>query len=175
MAAQNPPSRSSSQIRGRDWHTRDIGIEPTEERLSRLVCPFTTVQNQPPPYHQSTPRTFNIFLNTTEADSVPWARYYASYRGTRIAVTNAFGVWFEIQRTFGNWHAIRPARLSLQLRNWPMPGIDMAALEASGEPIEVHARRAPSRETTQPDDDHPERPTNPRSSQTQRGRGGRPP
>jgi hypothetical protein len=175
MAAQNPPSRSSSQIRGRDWRARDIGIEPTEERLSRLVCPFTTNPEPTPTVPSEYAQNVQHILNTTEADSVPWAGYYASYRGIRVAVTNAFGVWFEIQRTFGSWSAIRLARLSLQLRNWPMPGIDMAALEASGEPIEAHVRRAPSRATTQPDDDHPERPTNPRSSQTQRGRGGRPP
>jgi hypothetical protein len=63
--------------------------------------------------------------------------------------------------------------MSLQLKNWPMAGIDMTLLEATGEPIEAHIRRASSRETNLPDDqeDRPERPTAPQSSQTQRGRG----
>jgi hypothetical protein len=54
-----------------------------------------------------------------------------------------------------------------------MTGIDMAMLEASGEPIEAHIRRLAFRGTNQPDDqdDHPEQPTVPQSSQTQRGRG----
>jgi hypothetical protein len=73
-------------------------------------------------------------------DSVPWAGYYANYQTAQLAVSNTFGVWFEIQRVAGGWEAIRPARLSLQLKNWPMTGINMMMLKAIGEPIEAHIR-----------------------------------
>jgi hypothetical protein len=140
MAATNPPSRSSSQIRGRDWRVRDIGINPTKERLSQLRCPF----GLSPEPASTVPAEYAVnvrhILNTAIINSVPWAGYYANYLTARLAVSDTFSVWFEIQRVAGGWEVIRPARLSLQLKNWPMTGIDMAMLEATGEPIEVHIR-----------------------------------
>jgi hypothetical protein len=97
----------------------------------------------------------------------------------RVAVANAYGVWFEIAREHNRYMAIRPARSSFQLKDWLAEGMDMALLTASGRSIPVsHAPSHQSRPDTNDPDNHPQPTTDPLSSQTQRGRrggfGGRP-
>jgi len=43
-----------------------------------------------------TGNTRYLVAGTPEAG--PWSGYYANYRGAKIAVSNIYGVWFEIRR-----------------------------------------------------------------------------
>jgi hypothetical protein len=117
------------------------------EQLAALRCPFRLT----PETTEEIPAEYTAGLifcqNTMEPDSVPWIGYYAPYRTACIAVANAYSVWFEISREHSNFRANRPARYSLQTKNWPSDGINMAQLVDLGEPIPTsHApsARAPS-------------------------------
>ena len=166
----------------RDWRHR-IDYESqaplqTQEQLAVLRCPFYLT---PEPSDDIVPPDYNRHLEFFDGEKsvgvVPWTGYYAPYRTARIAVANAYGVWFEITREHGQFRAIRPARKSLHLKDWPVEGIDMGLLLETGEPIP--ASRAPSQAPsmhTEHSEQIPPPQTIPVSSQTQRGRrGGGPP
>jgi hypothetical protein len=87
----------------------------------------------------------------------------------RLAVSNAYGVWFEIQLGSGNCYAIRKARASLQLKDWPLDGISLAAIEGSSEPLPSQMMKYSSSPQRDNAETAPTRPTDPRSS-TARGR-----
>jgi hypothetical protein len=181
-----PRARSVSELRGRDWRYRldqQEGHEPqSEEQLSVLRCSFMitpeTSHSVPAPYNENV----QFHQATANPDSVLWTGYYAIYNGAKLAVSNAYGVWFEITPHQEGYRAIRKARDILQLHHWPCEGIDMALIKQSGEPIvttRVYGTQQtsihPSRERG---DLPPTRPTDPFSSQTekaQRGRGGKKP
>ena len=91
---------SVSELRERDWHhwlDQQEGHEPqSEKQLSVLQCSFRitpkTSHSVPAPYNQ------NIQFHQAMAnpDSVHCLGYYAIYNGAKLAVSNAYGVWFEI-------------------------------------------------------------------------------
>src|ERR1700722_11460119 len=134
-------ARSISAVRGRDWRYRidyqdSDGHIQTKEQLSVLKCPFRL----PPEQSHEIPAEFteNVKFyesNPTDANPVPWTGYYAMYRGARLAVSNAYGVWFEITREHGVFRAIRKARPSLKLKDWPCNGLDHDLILESGEPL----------------------------------------
>ena len=138
----------------------------------------------PPKSHRPSPpsnaKNVRHYTRTTKPNSVLWTGYYAtySYFGVKLAVANALGVYFEIRRRENTWEAIRRARASLNLNDWPLYGIDMAALSTSGEPISItrlHGTRATTTDSTvdEGEEKEPKRTTEPmpKSSQTERGRG----
>ena len=59
------------------------------------------------------------------------------------AVTNAYGIWFEIRkRTIGSvglYKAFHLAQPMFLLKNWPIIGIDMYQLEILGEVQQITA------------------------------------
>jgi len=83
-------------------------------------------------------------------EGAPWTGYYAVYKGAKLAVSNSFGVWFEIWKRENKWEAFRVARTNLDLKHWMLPGINAPELIKSGEPTneeiaeEIKASRAAS-------------------------------
>ena len=63
-----------------------------------------------------------------------WMGYYATFKGAKLAVSNMFGAWFEIERRDAKWQAVRLACTELKLQGSVMPGLNVAALIATGEP-----------------------------------------
>jgi hypothetical protein len=81
-----------------------------------------------------------------DAGKVPWTGYHMVYKGVTIALSNAFGVWFEVERRNSEIVAIRVARNSLKLLHKPADKINMKELLQSGESIDPLA--PPSRAPT---------------------------
>ena len=182
MTTSLPRAQSTSQLRARDWCYRidDQEQKPhqTAQELATLRCPFKLT----PETDHCIPGEFSLgtgfYRNSTEPDSVPWTGYYAIFFAIRIAVFNAYGVWFEIQLRNGEYTAIRRARAALGLKDWPVEGLDLMALTQSGEPLSIITReprqeRSVSVHSSQHEEDPPqEGPTEPLSSRTARGRRG---
>jgi hypothetical protein len=107
--------------------------------------------------------------------------YYTNYNGAKLAILNAYGIWFEIRKRGDTWEAHRRARASLHLNDWPLDGLDLTAIEGIPPPNitrvfgQTTRQRSPSPtpSNTGAAGDDPGRPTNPISLQTERGRGGR--
>jgi len=116
---------------------------PTVEQLSNLELPMEAMPEQ----RDTVPATNavnTIFLISGTADNVPWTGYYALLDGARLAVTNIYGVWFEIRRRDTGFEAHHLVREGLSLIDAPLKGIDYARLRATGEPL----TQAPSRAVT---------------------------
>jgi hypothetical protein len=79
--------------------------------------------------------TKNLMHLQTRQDQAPWTGYYALYKGAKLAVSNCYGMWFEIQRRDNIWAVIRPAHVDLNLQGNALEGINMRELIASGEPL----------------------------------------
>jgi hypothetical protein len=94
-------------------------------------------------------------------EGAPWTGYYALYKGAKLAVSNCYGIWFEIQCHDNIWAAIRPACIGLNLQGNALDGINTRELITSGEPLpESHASsHAPSRASihSEPERDEPMR------------------
>jgi hypothetical protein len=104
--------------------------ELTQAELGALECPFKLVPESTNQIPMSI--AVNVRYIHSGTGEAPWDGYYALLRGAKVAVSNIYGVWFEIERQTDKWVAIRPAHLSLRLTNSPLVGIDMAKLVASG-------------------------------------------
>ena len=46
--------------------------------------------------------------------------YYATFKGAKLAVSNMFGAWFEIERRNNKWQAIRLAHVDLHLQGYAL-------------------------------------------------------
>jgi len=116
-----------------DRRLRNIGRIPTREELAYLQCPFEVF----PETKDTVPAQFseNARHLTAPQENAPWTGYYATLNGAKIAVTNVYGVWFEIRRRKNSWEAHRVARVELNLFGDALPGIDIPKLIESGEPI----------------------------------------
>jgi hypothetical protein len=68
-------------------------------------------------------------------EQAPWTGYYALHQGAKLAVSNYYGVWFEIQCCDNIWAAIRPTHISLNLQGNALEGINTTELITSGEPL----------------------------------------
>jgi len=137
-----------------DWCVHAID-QPTEESLAELKLPFETK----PELKDTVPSEFServrhlvrgqsidVRINGKEvAKTALFTAYYACYKGALLALSNVFGVWFEIRLRAGNtYECFRLARPSLQLKDLPLKGINYALLCLTGLPI----TRAPSRATS---------------------------
>jgi hypothetical protein len=137
-----------------DWRYRicyenNVPITP-EDELAKLRLPFElrpeTTQNIPSEFSHNA--NF-LTVTTTPVEgqfTVPWTGYYVTYNGANFAVSNAFGVWFEIRRREETWEAFRVARPQFQLKDWPAEGINYAVLLSTGDAMPQS--RAPSRAST---------------------------
>jgi hypothetical protein len=56
------------------------------------------------------------------------------FKGAKLAVSNMFGAWFEIERRNDKWQAVRLARMELKLQGSVLPGLNVQALIETGEP-----------------------------------------
>jgi len=137
-----------------DWRVRAID-QPTEESLAVLDLPFETK----PESKDTVPAEFTervrhlvggqdivVRIDGKEVSKkAPFTAYYACFKGALLALSNVYGVWFEIRLRPGNtYECFRLARPSLQLKDCPMKGINYARLKLTSLPI----TRAPSRATS---------------------------
>jgi Retrotransposon gag protein/Zinc knuckle len=157
---------------------------PNADDLAQVKLPFNITPEQTASIPDEYTTGIQHYVNTTDADSVPWTSYYATYRRVHLAVSNAFGIWFEIEKTTKGWRAIRVVRPSVSIKHWPVKGIDFQHLEDTRDtiwPPPVEPRKKSSVFCKRPDidnmdteskvkEDNNMKPT--RSSQTEQGRGG---
>jgi hypothetical protein len=63
--------------------------------LAELRCLFPVRLEQ----QDTIPKKYTVNLEHIKADAgnVPWTGYYTVHRGITIALSNAFGVWFEVE------------------------------------------------------------------------------
>jgi hypothetical protein len=126
--------KTRAASRGRDWRVPEGEAYPSQDGLAQLRLPFPLE----PLAVSTVPGEFltNIsYLNTGIAPHlVPWTGYYVFVEGVVVAVASAYGIWFEISKRENGWEAIRVARASFKLNNWPMEGLELNELERSGEP-----------------------------------------
>jgi len=148
-----------------DWRSRGFLTVPSEESCSKLRLPFE-IWPEDRDYIKKE-FTQNLRHLVAMQEGAPWTGYYAVYKGAKLAVSNSFGVWFEIRKRESRWEAFRVARTSLDLKSWMLPGINATELIKSGEPTneevveEIKATRAASRASQRdppPHQDPPEQP-----------------
>jgi len=126
-----------------DWRLRALSNVPTVEQLSNLELPMDAMPEQ----QDTVPAAYAInttFLISGTAEQLPWTGYYVQLPGARLAVTNIYGVWFELRRRESGFEAHCLAREGLSLIDAPLKGINYARLRATGEPL----TQAPSRAAT---------------------------
>ena len=100
-----------------------------------------------PEQHDTVPAEYAVnvdFLVSRTAEGPPWTGYYVRLSGARLAVTNIYGVWFELRHRGALFEAHRLAREGLSLIDAPLKGIDYARLRATGEPLTQPPTRAPT-------------------------------
>ena len=90
-----------------DWRLRVLDNVPTLDQLSALALPMNAMPEQkdtvPAEY------TGNIQFLVATQEGAPWTGYFATWRGVKIAVSNIYGVWFEIHRREEGFEAHRLA------------------------------------------------------------------
>jgi hypothetical protein len=95
-----------------------------------------------------------------------WTGYYAMFNGAKLAVSNMFGAWFEIERQGDKWQAIRLVHTELKVQGKALPGLNTKALIETGEPTNaelVERARSQSRASQHdplPYQDPPQQPPN---------------
>jgi len=101
----------SSKGKGRaptDWRLRALSNIPTVEQLSNLKLPMDAMPEQ----QDTVPAAYAVnttFLVSGTAEQPPWTGYYVQLPGARLAVTNIYGVWFELRRRGSGFEAHRLA------------------------------------------------------------------
>jgi hypothetical protein len=117
-----------------DWRTKWLSKVPTWEELDALRRPFP-IESLKQQDCILEIYTANIRHLQTGQEGVPWTGYYATYKGAKLAVSNCYGVWFEIEQCDNIWAAIRLAHISLNLQGNALDGINTRELIALGEPL----------------------------------------
>jgi hypothetical protein len=129
MTEQTQAKSSSS-----DWRTKWLPKIPTCEELDTLRCPFAIESLE---QRDCIPETYtqNLMHLQTRQEQALWTGYYALYKGAKLAVSNCYGVWFEIQCRDNIWAVIHPTCVDLNLQGNVLDGINMRELITSGEPL----------------------------------------
>jgi len=137
-----------------DWRVCMIN-QPTEESLAVLDLPFKTI----PKEKDTVPAAFTarvrhlvggqsiaVIVDGKEVSKkAPFTAYYACFKGALLALSNVFGVWFEIRLRAGNkYECFRLTQPSLQMKDSPLKGINYDRLRLTGEPITWAPSRAVS-------------------------------
>src|SRR5260221_5062650 len=122
-----------------DWRLCALSNIPTPNELAELRLPINAFPEQ----KDTVPAEFAVNTEFLVND-VPWIGYYGQFNNARIAVSNMYGVWFEIRRREDGWEAHRLARPALNLIDAPLKGIDYPTLRASEEPVTHPPSRAPT-------------------------------
>jgi hypothetical protein len=117
-----------------DWRTKWLSQVPTREELDALRCPFAIESLE---QRDCIPTTYtkNLMHLQTGQEQALWTGYYALYKGAKLAVSNCYGMWFEIQCRNNIWAAIRPVCVDLNLQGNTLDGINTRELIASGKPL----------------------------------------
>src|SRR5579863_5258638 len=91
----NPVKGKGKATSSGDWHTHFLTEIPTPESLGQLELPFEVV----PEPQDTVPTEFseNVCYLLIGQFSVPFTGYYAKLKDAWVAVTNIYGVWFEVQ------------------------------------------------------------------------------
>ena len=137
------PFGGSSKGKGKaptDWRLRAVENVPTSSQLAALRLPFEVFPEQ----KDTVPAEFTAKVRhlTTPQEDAPWTGYYATFNGAKIAVSNIYGMWFEIRRRGQGFEAHRLARSELALPDLPLLGLDRKELKKSEEPITRPSSRA---------------------------------
>jgi hypothetical protein len=146
MLRKNPILTITEQTRGKssssDWRMKWLPKIPMHEELDALRCPFTIKSLE---QRDCIPDTYTQNLMHLQAgqEQAPWTGYYALHQGAKLAVSNCYGMWFEIQCRDNIWAMIHPARVSLNLQGNILEGINTKELITSGKPLPTSC--APSR------------------------------
>src|SRR5712691_7009734 len=98
-----------------DWRLRALQIVPTPDELRGLRLPIKALPEQ----KDTIPAEYAVNAQFLIND-VPWIGYYAQFNNARLAVSNMYGVWFEIHRRGDGWEAHRLARPELNLIDAPL-------------------------------------------------------
>ena len=101
----------------------------------KIKLPFTVNVLEVQPVNYPLSVRAGVDYKTTEKDSVPWDGFYAPYKKAKIAVTNVYGVWFELELQQNKFTAIRVAREQLHLQNDVMAGVDIESLFLTSLPV----------------------------------------
>jgi len=131
------PSDSGAKGKGcvpTDWHLHALPTVPTVEQLSNLELPMEALPEQ----RDTIPAEYAVnvdFLVSRTAEGPPWTGYYVCLSGACLAVTNIYGVWFELRRRESGFEVYRLTREGLSLIDAPLKGIDYAHLRVTGEPL----------------------------------------
>jgi hypothetical protein len=107
---------------------------PAHEALNALWCPFPIEFLEQNDFILA---WFTQYLKHLVAgqDGAPWTGYYAMHQGAKFAVSNCYGIWFEIQYHEYNWIMVHPTHISLNLQGDALDGINASELIKSGEPL----------------------------------------
>jgi len=137
-----------------DWCVCAVNL-PTEASLAVLDLPFETI----PEEKDTVPAEFTARVRhlvggqsivvVKDGQEVkkkaPFTGYYACFKGALLALSNVYGVWFEIRLQAGNkYECFRLAQPSLQMKDSLLKGINYARLRLTGEPITRVPSRVPS-------------------------------
>ncbi len=99
------PSRSKGKGKvPSNWRLHALSVVPTPNELAELHLPIKAFPEQkdtiPAEYAVNTQFLIN---------NVPWIGYYGQFNNARVAVSNMYGVWFEIRCHGDGWEAHRLA------------------------------------------------------------------
>jgi hypothetical protein len=94
-----------TSVRGKssltNWRTKNLKEIPMHEALAVLQCPFEVDNLEQRDYIPSK-YTLNLEHFNVDQKIMPWTRYFATYQGAKLAVTNLYGVWFKIELQMAN-------------------------------------------------------------------------
>src|SRR5712691_13205955 len=87
------PSGSKGKSRvPSDWQLRALTTIPTSDELADLRLPIKAFPEQ----KDTVPAEYAVNTQFLIND-VPWIGYYGQYNNARVAVSNMYGIWFEIR------------------------------------------------------------------------------
>jgi hypothetical protein len=79
-----------------DWRSRGLERVPTETECDAIRLPFEIYPETTDCYEAK--YTVNLrHLVTGQEPGTPWTGYYTTFNGAKLAVSNMFGAWFEIE------------------------------------------------------------------------------
>ena len=135
MTSTPQTSKGKGKQPSKDWHVHalDKGHNYSPEALNQLWLPFQVY----PKIKDSVPATHtdNVKHLTAGQEGAPFTGYYVMLNGAKIAVTNCYGVWFEVCLRGLLFEAFRIARPVLNLHQEAMPGMNGKLLADTGEPL----------------------------------------
>ena len=144
MTSTPQTSKGKGKQPPKDWYVcaLDKGHDYSPEALNQLQLLFQVY----PEIKDSVPATHtdNVKHLTTGQEGAPFTGYYAMLNGAKVAITNCYSVWFEVCLRGLMFEVVRIARLTLNLRQEAMPGMNARLLADTGEPLMQPPSHAPT-------------------------------